>query len=58
MKQLIVLVATIILGITIGGIILGFRGTTTSLGTTVTNSMESISDTMSEAAIQATTVTP
>lgn len=58
MKQLIVLVATIILGITIGGIILGFGSTTTSLGTTVTNSMSSISDTMSDAAIKATTVTP
>lgn len=58
MKQLIVLVATIILGITIGGIILGFGGTTTSLGETVTNSMSSISDTMSDAAIKATTVTP
>lgn len=53
MKQLIVLVATIILGITIGGIILGFGETTNSLSTTATNSMNSIGDTMSAAAITA-----
>ncbi|MCQ2551973.1 MAG: hypothetical protein MJ148_01300 [Clostridia bacterium] len=48
MKQLIVLVATIILGIGIGGIVLGFDTTATDLGTSATTGLGYLQDKMDE----------
>ena len=51
MKQLIVLVATIILGISIGGIVLGFNDTAQDLGNSAIGGLNSIGEVMSKAAI-------
>ncbi|MDO5331562.1 MAG: hypothetical protein Q4E99_02675 [Bacillota bacterium] len=53
MKQLIVLVASVVLGVSIGGIVLGFRTTATELGSAADNGLSYIAQTMSTAAIQA-----
>ena len=53
MKQLIVLVASVILGIGIGGIVLGFRGTATELGNSAKTGLTGIATVMSQAAIDA-----
>jgi len=53
MKQLIVLVASVVLGVGIGGVVLGFSGTADTLGETATAGLTSIESTMSTAAIKA-----
>lgn len=53
MKQLIVLVASVILGIGIGGIVLGFGETAKGLDAAATNGLTGIEDVMSKAAITA-----
>lgn len=53
MKQLIVLVASVVLGVGIGGIVLGFGNTADQLNTTATGGLTAIEDTMSAAAIKA-----
>jgi len=56
MKQLIVLVASVVLGVGIGGIVLGFNDTAKSLGTTASGGLDSIKTgieaRMSDAAIK------
>lgn len=52
MKQLIVLIATIVLGISISGVILGFRSTADNLGTAANNGMNGIVEALSGAAIE------
>ena len=42
MKQLIVLIATIVLGIAISGIVSGFGTTAQAMGTSVTSQMNAI----------------
>ena len=44
MKQLIVLVATIILGLAVGGVITGFATDAENISDTATKSMEKISE--------------
>ena len=53
MKQLIVLVASVVLGVSIGGIVLGFRTTADGLGTAAQSGLSAIEQTMSGAALEA-----
>ena len=53
MKQLIVLVASVVLGVSIGGIVLGFRTTATDLGKSAKGGLDYIGGVMSQAAISA-----
>jgi len=52
MKQLIVLIATIILGVAIGGIIIGFSGTAKTITTDAGNAVSGIVSVYSNAAVR------
>ena len=57
MKQLIVLVASVVLGVTIGGIVLNFGDTATALGSTASQGLGAIETDMKDAMSSAAGIT-